>query len=104
MLVRTVDERRKNASALLQSARQTLPGQAFTAAGQTLTRSITKTAGKIWADDPATGKRRDLGHEDDHAFWAWADTRPSQPRRSSSENAGQSRTRRRPQRDRLPHP
>ena len=72
VLVRTVDERRKNASALLQAARQTLPGQAFTAAGQTLTRSFTKTAGKIWADDPATGKRRDLGHEDDHAFWAWA--------------------------------
>jgi hypothetical protein len=72
VLVRTVDERRKNAAALLQAARQTPSGQAFTAAGQTLTRSITKAAGKIWADDPATGKRRDLGHEDDHAFWAWA--------------------------------
>ena len=72
VLVRTVDERRKNAAARLQAARQTPPGQAFTAAGQTLTRSITKTAGKTWAGDPATGKRRDLGHEDDHAFWAWA--------------------------------
>jgi hypothetical protein len=72
VLVRTVDERRKNASALLQAARQTPPGQAFTAAGQTLTRSITRTAEKVWADDPATGKRRDLGHEEDHAFWAWA--------------------------------
>jgi integrase len=72
VLVRTVDERRKNGAALLQAARQTSPGQAFTAVGQTLTRSITKTAGKIWADDPATGKRRDLGYEDDYAFWAWA--------------------------------
>jgi hypothetical protein len=72
VLARTVDKRRKNAAALLQAACQALPGQAFTAAGQTLTRSITKTAEKIWADDPATGKRRDLGHEDDHAFWAWA--------------------------------
>jgi hypothetical protein len=72
VLVRTVDERRNNASALLQAARQTPPGQAFTAAGQTLTRSITKTAGKVWADDPATGRRRDLGHEEDHAFWVWA--------------------------------
>ena len=72
VLVRTVGERRKNAAALLQAARQTPPGQAFTAAGQTLTRSVTKTAGKIWAGDPATGKRRDLGHEDDYAFWAWA--------------------------------
>jgi len=72
VLVQAVDERRKNAAALLQAARQTPPGQAFTAAGQTLTRPVTKTAGKIWADDPATGKRRDLGHEDDYAFWAWA--------------------------------
>src|SRR5207244_7371247 len=31
-----------------------------------------KTAEKIWAGDPATGQRRDLGHEEDHAFWAWA--------------------------------
>ncbi len=72
VLVRTVDERRKNAAALLQAACQTPPGQAFTAAGQTLTRPVTKAAGKIWAGDPAAGKRRDLGHEDDHAFWAWA--------------------------------
>jgi integrase len=72
VLVHTVDERRQNASALLQAARQALPGQAFTAASQTLTRSATKTAQKIWAGDPADGKRRDLGHEEDHAFWAWA--------------------------------
>jgi hypothetical protein len=25
-----------------------------------------------WADDPATGKRRDLAVEEDLAFWAWA--------------------------------
>jgi hypothetical protein len=72
VLVRTVDQRRSNADQLLQAARQTQPGQTFTAAGQTLTRSITKTAEKIWVDDPATSKRRDLGHDDDHAFWAWA--------------------------------
>ena len=72
VLVRTVDERRKNAAALLEAARRARPGEAFTAAGQTLTRSVTKSARKTWADDPATGKRRDLGLEDDHAFWAWA--------------------------------
>jgi len=72
VLVRTVDERRKNAAALLQTAGQTLPGQSFTAAGQTLTRSIARTAEKVWAHDAASGKRRDLGHDDDHAFWAWA--------------------------------
>jgi hypothetical protein len=72
VLARTVDERRKNAAALLEAARRAQPGEAFTAAGQTLTRSVTKSARKTWADDPATGQRRDLGLEDDHAFWAWA--------------------------------
>ena len=72
VLVRTVDERRKNSAELLQAARQAQPGQAFTAAGQTLTRSVTKAARKTWADDPSAGRRRDLGLEDDHAFWAWA--------------------------------
>jgi len=73
VLVRTVDERRKAAAALLEAARQAPPGTAFTAAGQTLARSSGKAStGKIWADDPASGKRRDLGLEDDYAFWAWA--------------------------------
>jgi hypothetical protein len=73
VLVRTVDERRKAAAALLEAARQTPPGDVFTAAGQTLARSVTKArSGKIWADDPASGKRRDLELEEDYAFWAWA--------------------------------
>ena len=74
VLVRAVDERRKNAGELLQAARQAHPGEAFTAAGQTLTRSVTTrpASGKIWADDPVTGKRRDLAVEEDLAFWAWA--------------------------------
>jgi Phage integrase family len=73
-LVQAIDKRRKNAEALLQAARQARPGQTFTAAGQTLTRSATtrSTSGKIWADDPATGKRRDLAAREDLAFWAWA--------------------------------
>ena len=62
------------AEALLAAARQAQPGETFTAAGQTLTRSVlTRTApARIWADDPGTGKRRDLSLEEDHAFWAWA--------------------------------
>jgi hypothetical protein len=73
VLVRTADERRKAAAALLEAARQAPPGAVFTAAGQTLARSSGKAStGKIWAHDPATGKRRDLGLEDDYAFWAWA--------------------------------
>ena len=58
VLVRTTAERRKAAEASLAAARQARPGETFTAAGQTLTRSIlTKTApARIWADDPGTGK------------------------------------------------
>jgi hypothetical protein len=74
VLVQTVDQKRKDSAALLDAARQTLPGQLFTAAGQTLRRAVVPhgTAGKTWAEDPATGKRRDLGMEEEHTFWAWA--------------------------------
>jgi hypothetical protein len=27
---------------------------------------------RTWAEDPATGKRRNLTREEDHAFWGWA--------------------------------
>jgi integrase len=72
VLVSTVDERRKNSAAILEAARRARPGEAFTAAGQTLTRPVTRSARKTWADDPGSGERRDLELEDDHAFWAWA--------------------------------
>ena len=73
-LVRAVSQRRKAADALLRAARATAPGQAFSAAGQTLIRSVTRhaTSAKVWADDPAAGRRRDLTLEEDHAFWSWA--------------------------------
>ena len=73
-LVHAVSQRRKTADALLLAARATPPGQAFSAAGQTLTRSVTPhaTSTKVWADDPATSQRRDLTLEEDHAFWSWA--------------------------------
>jgi hypothetical protein len=73
VLVRTVADRRRAAGTLLEAARQTQPGDTFTADGQTLTRAIIKTTTeKIWAEDLASGKRRNLGLEEDHAFWAWA--------------------------------
>ncbi|WP_326631801.1 site-specific integrase [Nonomuraea fuscirosea] len=74
VLVRTVDEQRRTSQALLAAAQQVAQGEPFTAAGQTLVRSITPNAhgDKVWADDPETGKRRDLTHEEDYAFWTWA--------------------------------
>ncbi|MET8126478.1 site-specific integrase [Streptomyces sp. NPDC005231] len=74
ILVRSVDQRRRDAAAVLEAARHTSPGEAFTAAGQQLVRAVVPhgTAGRIWAEDPQTGKRRDLGLEDERAFWTWA--------------------------------
>ncbi|MGE5287523.1 MAG: tyrosine-type recombinase/integrase [Micromonosporaceae bacterium] len=76
VLVRSVTEQRNTAKAMLDAARNTPPGATFTHAEQTLTRLMVKRptlpAGKIWAHDPATGTRRDLTLEEDHAFWAWA--------------------------------
>ena len=75
VLVRIVAERRTAAAALLDAARETRPGEAFSAAGTTLVRSTVEPrsgAGKVWAHDPADRRRRDLVREEDHAFWAWA--------------------------------
>ena len=45
----------------------------FTAAGQQWRRSATKKpTARVWADDPQTGKRRDLSLAEHRAFWSWA--------------------------------
>ncbi|MGW0874192.1 tyrosine-type recombinase/integrase [Streptomyces sp. NPDC002740] len=74
VLVRCVDRQRRNAAAILEAARRASPGEAFAAAGQELIRAVVPhaTAGRIWAEDPHTRKRRDLGLEDERAFWTWA--------------------------------
>ena len=74
-LARNLDRRHKTALTLLQAARGTPPEQPFAAEGINMTRSRVDPrtrADRIWADDPATGKRRDLTREEDHAFWSWA--------------------------------
>ena len=74
VLIRSLDQRRSAADVLLNVARQASPGQTFTACGQTFVRSVVPhaAAGKVWVDDPDTGKRRDVRLEEDLAFWAWA--------------------------------
>jgi hypothetical protein len=74
VLIQTVNERRMTAQALVEAARQVQHGETFTAAGQTLTRVVTRhgtAVGKVWAADPTTGKRRDLTFEEEQAFWTW---------------------------------
>ena len=74
VLVRTVDERRKthrrapaggprNPARASASPSPVRPSPA---------RSPPARTDKVWVDDPASGKRRDLAMEEDLAFWAWA--------------------------------
>jgi integrase len=69
----TVDTERRLAAERLTAAQATKPGCEFTAAGQRWRRSLTKhPTARIWADDPQTGRRRDLTLEEHRTFWAWA--------------------------------
>jgi len=74
VLLRSLDQRRTAADVVLSLARKASPGQPFTVTGQTFVRSVVPhaAAGKVWVDDPVTGKRRDVRLEEDLAFWAWA--------------------------------
>jgi hypothetical protein len=72
VLVRCAAQQHAGAAALLHAARTTSPGDILTDAGQTLARAATPGAASIWADDLATGQRRNLTLEEDRAFWAWA--------------------------------
>jgi integrase len=69
-----VNRRRQETAQLLTAVGRARPGETLTAAGYTLTRAKTPhtRTDKVWAQDPATGHRRDLTLEEDHAFWAYA--------------------------------
>ena len=74
-LVTAVDAARSKTAQTLAAAQATGPGQEFTAAGQMLRRPVMTrhgTSAKVWAEDPATRRRRDLTLEEHRAFWAWA--------------------------------
>lgn len=73
-LLAWVETERRRSTELLQSARDTAPAVEFTAAGQRLRRSVMKTptTGRVWAEDPDTGQRRDLTFEEHRGFWTWA--------------------------------
>ena len=72
-LVRAADLSRENAAALLAAATAAPPGDVFTSREVTLRRHVPVVPSpRIWATDPATGRRRDLTREEDTAFWTWA--------------------------------
>ncbi len=74
-LVASADAQRRASRDRLEAATAAEPGQSFAAGGQTLRRSVLAIGPRnvrIWADDPGTGKRRDLTLEEHRGFWAWA--------------------------------
>jgi hypothetical protein len=73
VLTRCAAQQHADAAALLHAARTASPGDIITATGQTLARAATRaTAAAVWAEDLATGTRRNLSLDEDRAFWAWA--------------------------------
>ena len=73
-LVSWVAAERARTAELLAAAEPARPGQLFTAAGVTLRRAVmkTQTTGRVWAEDPDSGRRRDLSFEEHRGFWTWA--------------------------------
>ena len=72
-LVAKAARNREHAAAMLAAAAVTVPGAVFTSGTVTLRRHAPAVPSpRISAEDPATGRRRDLIREEDAAFWAWA--------------------------------
>ena len=73
-LVSWVAAERDRTAELLATAERAQPGARFTAAGTTLRRTVlkTETTGRVWAEDPDTGARRDLTFDEHRGFWTWA--------------------------------
>jgi hypothetical protein len=74
-LVSWVETERIRTADLLRAAEGSHPGGLFTTAGQTLRRTVMKTettTGRIWAEHPDSGQRRDLSFEEHRGFWSWA--------------------------------
>jgi len=72
-LIEAVDRECKAAAARLKSARKADPGEPFTVDDVTLQRAqLARHSPRVWAEEPATGQRRDLTREEDNTFWAWA--------------------------------
>jgi hypothetical protein len=73
-LLRVANDLRKTTAERLDAAHHAEPGGTITVGGQTLRIPVMfRTANaKMWAEDIATGARRDLTSEESQAFWAWA--------------------------------
>jgi integrase len=71
-LLRAVEQQRKAAEELITAARDLPAGGLFTVAGQQFQRCRPGPSGRVYVTEAATGKRRNLTHEEEAAFWSWA--------------------------------
>lgn len=74
VLVRTANDRRLAAAGLLAAAQATEPGAVIDDSDRALRKAVApKAIGRlVWAENVATGKRRNLSYEEEEAFWAFA--------------------------------
>lgn len=74
VLTRAAAERKTATASRLRAALAAPPGEIIEGTGGTLRRAVAPTANgrRVRAEDPAAGKRRNLSHEEEEAFWAFA--------------------------------
>lgn len=71
-LLRAVEQQRRDAEQRVNTAKATAAEGRFNAGGQQFRRCRQGESGRVYAVDLATGRRRDLTHEESAAFWSWA--------------------------------
>jgi integrase len=71
-LMRAVEQQRKAAEHLLATARDAPAGSLFTVARQQFQRCRPGPSGRVYVIEVASGKKRNLTHEEEAAFWSWA--------------------------------
>ncbi|MFF5287737.1 tyrosine-type recombinase/integrase [Streptomyces sp. NPDC013171] len=71
-LLRAVDRQRKDAEARITAARATPAGGRFLVAGEEFERCGFGQARRVYVTEASAGRRRNLTHEEEAAFWSWA--------------------------------
>jgi hypothetical protein len=71
-LLRAVEQQRKTAEELINAAHDLPAGGLFTVDGQQFQRCRPGPSGRVYVIEVATGKKRNLTHEEEAAFWSWA--------------------------------
>ena len=71
-LLRAVGQQRKDAEERISAARDIQAGGVFSVAGQEFQRCRQGPSGRVYVTEAGTGKRRNLTHEAEAAFWSWA--------------------------------